>query len=192
MRYDSVLLYMDNEQPSLSQYWLPSCCPGNPDNKIAQVQVPRKIGRMVDDDYTNKEDVAVNKAIEFNNCNNDDNDNDTDKDDNDDDDLYSKVSTAKKRKKEAMSKQMTLKKTMSKKAKSVAMTKHNNKSLHNNNTINNHDSVISCKGVANIEGDVDDKDDLFTFLLMVLSTTTKITKTMKSLYHINVGKSKEI
>ena len=69
MRYDSVLLYADDDQPSFVQFCLPLCCPANPDDKIAQVQVPRKVGWMVDYDYTNKE-----KAIEFNDQ--DDNDND--------------------------------------------------------------------------------------------------------------------
>jgi hypothetical protein len=83
---------------------------------------------MVNNDYTNKEDVAVKEAIGFNNCDNDDNNDNADKEDDNDDDLYSKVETTKKRKKGAMSKQTTLKKTMSKKTalkktKSMATTK---------------------------------------------------------------------
>ena len=35
MRYDSILLYADNEQPGFSQFCLPSCCPANPDDEIA-------------------------------------------------------------------------------------------------------------------------------------------------------------
>jgi hypothetical protein len=35
MRYDSVLLYADDEQPGFSQFCLPSCCPANPDDEIA-------------------------------------------------------------------------------------------------------------------------------------------------------------
>jgi hypothetical protein len=87
MRFDSILLYKDNKLPGFSQYCLPSCCPGNPDNKIAQLQVSRKIGWMVDNDYTDKEDVANDKATEFNNCNNDEVNNDANKHNDDDDDL---------------------------------------------------------------------------------------------------------
>ena len=65
MRYDSVLLYADEEQLGFAQFHLPSCCQANPDDKIAQVRVPKKIRWMVDDDYTDKEDVVVDKeAIE--------------------------------------------------------------------------------------------------------------------------------
>jgi hypothetical protein len=76
---------------------------------------------MVDDDYTDKEDLAADEAIEFNNRDDDDgddNDDDNGGDNDDDYDLYSKVGTNKKRKKETRSKQATLKKT-----KSVAATK---------------------------------------------------------------------
>jgi len=62
MRYDSVLLYADDEQPGFAQFRLRLCCPANPDDKMARVQVPQKIGWIVDDDYTNKEET-----IEFNN-----------------------------------------------------------------------------------------------------------------------------
>jgi hypothetical protein len=114
-----------------------------------------------DNDYTNKEDVAINKeAIVFNNLNdaNQDNGDNNGNNDNDnyndnDDDLYSKVTTTKKRKKQARSKPMT-----SKKRKSKGTTKCNNKSQHNNNTSINHDFVISGKGDADIEGDADGKD----------------------------------
>ncbi len=41
MRYDSVLLYADNEQPGFSQFCLPLCCPGNSEDKVAQVRVPK-------------------------------------------------------------------------------------------------------------------------------------------------------
>jgi hypothetical protein len=110
MRYDSVVLYADEEQRGFSPYHLPSRCPGNPDDEIARVPVPKKyIGWMVDDDYTDQEDVAIDEAIEFDK--NEDNDHDDadaddadadDADDNDDDDdVYSEeVTTKKKRKKE--------------------------------------------------------------------------------------------
>jgi hypothetical protein len=35
MRYDSVLLYADNEQPGFLQFSLPLCCLANPDDEIA-------------------------------------------------------------------------------------------------------------------------------------------------------------
>jgi hypothetical protein len=41
MRYDSDLLYMDNKQPGFLQFCLPSCCPGNPEDKVAQVRVQK-------------------------------------------------------------------------------------------------------------------------------------------------------
>jgi hypothetical protein len=80
---------------------------------------------MVNNDYTDMEDVAINKdAIEFYNSNNIDqdngddddhnNDNDNDDDNANDDVLYSKVATTiKKRKKGARSKPMTSKKRKS-------------------------------------------------------------------------------
>ena len=37
MRYDSVLLYTDDNQPGFTRFRLPSCCPANPDDEIAQV-----------------------------------------------------------------------------------------------------------------------------------------------------------
>jgi hypothetical protein len=78
---------------------------------------------MVNKDCTNKEDVAINKAIEFNNRDNDNNNNNKDNDDNaGNNNLYIKVATKKRRKKRVRSIQMTLKKT-----KSVATTKHNKK-----------------------------------------------------------------
>ncbi len=43
MRYSSILLYVDDEQPGFLQFCLPSCCPANPDNEIAQVRVPQNI-----------------------------------------------------------------------------------------------------------------------------------------------------
>jgi hypothetical protein len=125
MRYDCVLFYADKIQPGFSRYCLPPRCPGNPDNEIAQVSVPKKIGWMVDDDYTDKEDFSADKAIELNNWDNNDgndDDNDNGSDDDEDDDLYSEVTTNKKRKKGTRSKQTTLKKT-----KSVAATKCNKK-----------------------------------------------------------------
>jgi hypothetical protein len=44
MGYSSVLLYTDDKQPGFSQFCLPLCCPANPDDKIARVRVPPKIG----------------------------------------------------------------------------------------------------------------------------------------------------
>jgi hypothetical protein len=35
MRYDSVLLYEDDEQPGFSRFCLPLCCPGNPEDEVA-------------------------------------------------------------------------------------------------------------------------------------------------------------
>ncbi len=160
MRYDFVLLYADNTQPGFLQFCLPLCCPGNPEDEVVLVQVQKKIGWMVNNDYTNMEDVAVNKeAIEFNNCNNDnqkngdDNNCNNDNDDDDDDDvLYSKVTAIKKRKKGMRSKPMT-----SKKRKPKGTTKRNNKSRHNSNTSINHDFVVCGKGDADVEGDADGK-----------------------------------
>ncbi len=160
MHYDSVLLYADNKQPGFLQFCLPSCCPGNPEDKVAQVQVPKQIGWMSDDDYTDMEDVSVDEeAIEFNNRNNDDqengNNNDCDNDDNNDDNnnvLYSKVAASKKRKKGTRSKPMT-----SKKRKPKGTTKCNNKSRHNSNTSINHDFVVCGEGDADVEGDADGK-----------------------------------
>jgi hypothetical protein len=124
---------------------------------------------MVNNDYTNMEDVAVDKeAIEFNNPNNDNQDNSKDNncnndidDDDNNDVLYSKVPTTKKRKKGARLKPMT-----PKKRKSKGTTKRNKKSRHDNNTSINHDFVISGKGDADVEGDADsnysdDNVDLF-------------------------------
>jgi hypothetical protein len=111
---------------------------------------------MVDNDYTDKEDFATNKAVEFNNRDDNDGDNNDDNngsDDDNDDDLYSKVATNKKRKKGTRSKQTTLKKT-----KSVAAAKRNKKSRHINNTTINHDYIISGEGDLVIEGDANGKD----------------------------------
>ncbi len=106
MRYSSVLLYVDDEQPGFSQFCLPSCCPANPDNEIAQVRVPPKNGWMVDDDYTNNKDAVVDeKAIEFSNRDDNDDDNEGNDGSNDDDDddgddyIEVVVTTEKKRKK---------------------------------------------------------------------------------------------
>jgi hypothetical protein len=85
MRYDSVLLYADDEQPGFAQFRLPLCCPANPDDEIARVRVPQKIGWMVDDDYTNKEDVVVDEeAIVFNDRDDEDKDSDDNGDGDDD------------------------------------------------------------------------------------------------------------
>jgi hypothetical protein len=124
---------------------------------------------MVDDGYTDMEDVAVDKeAIEFDNRNNNnqengDNDdcNNNNNDDNNDNVLYSKVAATKKRKKGTRLKPMT-----SKKRKPKGITKHNNKSQRNSNTSVNLDFVVCGKGDAKVEGDADgeesDKDvDLF-------------------------------
>ena len=116
MRYDSVLLYADEEQLGFAQFHLPSCCQANPDDKIARVRVPKKIRWMVDDDYTDKKDVVVDmEAIKFNDRY--DKDEDGSGDDNDDGNLYSKeVATTeqkKKRKKGVRSKSSTSKKRIS-------------------------------------------------------------------------------
>jgi hypothetical protein len=79
---------------------------------------PKKIGWMVNNDYTDMEDVAVNEeAIEFDNRNDNNQENgdddDCNNDDNDDDNnevLYSKVTATKKRKKGTRSKPMMSKK----------------------------------------------------------------------------------
>ena len=87
---------------------------------------------MVNDEYTDKEDVVVDKAIKFNNHNNDDgkdNNNKNSGNDYSDGNLYCEVATNKKRKKGMWSKQPTLMET-----KSVAATKHTT----NNSTKQNH------------------------------------------------------
>ena len=57
MRYDSVLLYVDEEQPGFLRFCLPMLCPGNPDDKMVRVRVLRgkNGGTMVDDDFTDEE-----------------------------------------------------------------------------------------------------------------------------------------
>ncbi len=161
MRYDSNLLYADDKQPGFSRFCLPLCCLGNPEDEVARVQVPQKIGWMVDNDYTDMKDVAVNEeTIEFDNRNDDDQENRDDDDcnnnnddDNNDDVLYSKVTATKKRKKG-----MRLKQMMSKKRKPKGTTKCNNKSRHNSNTSINHDFVVCGEGDADVEGDADGKE----------------------------------
>jgi hypothetical protein len=162
MCYDSVLLYVDNEQPGFLQFCLPLCCPGNPEDEVARVRVPQKIGWIVNDDYTNIEGVVVNEeAAKFDNRNNNDQENgdnddcDNNNDDDEDDDvLYSKVAATKKRKKGTRSKPMT-----SKKRKSKGMTKRNKKSRHTSNTSINHDFVVCGEGDEDVEGgDADGKD----------------------------------
>jgi hypothetical protein len=37
---ESVLLYVDSDQPGFTKLLLPACCPSNPDNKMVQVSVP--------------------------------------------------------------------------------------------------------------------------------------------------------
>ncbi len=131
---------------------------------------------MVDDDYTDMEDVVVNKeAIEFNSRNNDDqengNHNDCDNDDDDDDDdnvLYSKVAATKKRKKGTRSKPMTLKKR-----KPKGTTKRNNKSRHNSNTSINHDFVVCGEGDEDVEGDADGKESTRTLICLRRRGTKK-------------------
>ena len=44
IRYQSVLHYADDKQPGSSQFCLPSCCPGNPEEKVARVRVLKKLG----------------------------------------------------------------------------------------------------------------------------------------------------
>ena len=98
----------------------------------------QKIGWMVDNVYTHKEDVAANKAIEFNNRN------DGDDNDADDDDCYSKDVTKKMRKKGVRSKQTTPKKTT---------TKRNKIRRHINTITINHG-----EGDLLVEGDTDGKE----------------------------------
>ncbi len=40
MPYESVLLYVDSDQPGFTKFRLPACCPGNPNNEMVQVRVP--------------------------------------------------------------------------------------------------------------------------------------------------------
>jgi hypothetical protein len=118
---------------------------------------------MVDDDYINMEDVAVDEeAIEFNNRNDDDQENENNNDcnnNNDDEDndnvLYIKVAATKKRKKGTRLKPMMLKKR-----KPKGTTKHNNKSRHNSNTSINHDFLVWGKGDADVEGDADGEESV--------------------------------
>jgi hypothetical protein len=106
------------------------------------VQVPKKLRWMVDDNYTDMEDVAIDKDQDDSKEGDCDNNNNHDNGDNN---LYSKVMTTKKRKKGARLKPM-----MSKKRESRRMIKCN--------TSINHDFVISGEGDADIEGDADGKD----------------------------------
>jgi hypothetical protein len=150
MRYSSVLLYADDEQPGFSQFCLPSCCPANPDDEIARVRVPQKIGWMVDDDYTDKEDAVVDEeeAIKFNNRDHDD-DNDNEGNDGSDNngdggDNYIEVVTTTEKKRN--------------KGKS-SMSRKRHKSKGTANTPINHDSVmLSGDGDADFEGDADAED----------------------------------
>jgi hypothetical protein len=104
---------------------------------------------MVDNDYTDMEDVVVDEeAIEFNNRNADDQENgDNDNCDNDDDNddnnnvLYSEVVATKKRKKGTRLKPMT-----SKKRKSKGMTKRNKKT----GTLVTHQSTMILWYVARV------------------------------------------
>ena len=92
------------------------------------MRVPKICGQIVDNDYTNKEDVAVDKeAIEFKNNDNDDQDNsdDVNGDDdvdngNDNDDLYIEVTTTKRKNKRK--KGVWSNPTTSRKRKSKGMT----------------------------------------------------------------------
>ena len=145
---------MDDEQPGFSQFCLPSCCPANPDDKIAQVQVPQKIGWMVDDDYTNKEDVVVDEeAIEFNNRDDDDNDidgnNGSDDSSNDGDNYIEAVATAEKKRKKGKS--------------STSRKRHKSKGMAN--TPINHDSVMLSGGVMRILREMQTLRILMTILI---------------------------
>jgi hypothetical protein len=40
MLYESILLYVDSNQPGFTKFSLPACFPGNPDNKMVQVSMP--------------------------------------------------------------------------------------------------------------------------------------------------------
>jgi hypothetical protein len=157
MRYSSVILYADN-QPGFSQFRLPSCCPANPEDEIARVRVPKKIGWMVDDDYTDKEDAVVDEeeAIEINNRdhdNDDDNEGDDGSDDDDDggDDYIEVVATTEKKRNKGK----------------LSMSRKQHKSKGTANTPINHVSVImqSGDGDADFEGDADaeDSDDDIDF-----------------------------
>lgn len=92
------------------------------------MRVPKICRQIVDNDYTNKEDVAVDKeAIEFKNNDNDDQDNsddvngDNDVDNgNDNDDLYIEVTTTKRKNKRK--KGVWSNPTTSRKRKSKGMT----------------------------------------------------------------------
>jgi len=56
-----LLLYADGEQPGFFQFCLPSCCLDNPDIEVAWVQLPKILGWVVDNDYTNKKDGAADE-----------------------------------------------------------------------------------------------------------------------------------
>ena len=57
MRYDSVLLYVDEEQPGFSCFCLPMLCLGSLDDEMVRVRVlcGKNGGTMVDDDFTDEE-----------------------------------------------------------------------------------------------------------------------------------------
>ena len=155
MRYSSVLLYVDDEQPGFLQFRLPSCCPANPDDEISRLRVPKKIGWMVDDDYTDKEDAVVDEeAIEFGNQDKDDDDdnkgnNGSNNDDDGDNNYIEVVATTEKKRKKGR--------------KSMSRKRHTPKGTANatklDNTPINHDSVmLSGEGDADFEGDADAED----------------------------------
>jgi hypothetical protein len=116
---------------------------------------------MVNNDYTIIEDVAINEeAIELNNPNNDnqDNGNNNDRNSDIDDDEDDNVLYSKVATMKKRKKGARSKPMMPKKRKSKGTTKCNKKSWHNNNTSINHDFVISGKGDADVEGDADSED----------------------------------
>ncbi len=140
MRYDSVLLYVDEGQPGFSRFRLPMLCPGNPDDKMVRVRVliGKNGGTMVDDDFTDKEIVDGDKDVEFFDCRddaaNDANDADVGS--------YSEGAPAtKKKRKKTGRKQATLR----------------NKTRRLNNTTINHDLVL-LSGACDADGEEGDAD----------------------------------
>jgi hypothetical protein len=140
MRYDSVLLYVDEGQPGFLQFCLPMLCPCNPVDKMVRVRVlhGKNGGTMVDDDYTDKEFIDEGG-------------------DDDDVDLliaamtpsrthhsYSNGVPATKRKRE---KGGATTKTAEKRA-----AKHNNKRQHKTNATINPDSVL-LRGEGGADGE---------------------------------------
>ena len=104
MRYDSVLLYVDEEQPGFSCFCLPMLCLGSLDDEMVRVRVlcGKNGGTMVDDDFTDEEVDDGDNDVDFF----DSHDDAVDDTDDADDGSYSKgaPATRKKRKKGAKTK----------------------------------------------------------------------------------------